>query len=214
MTSSPRKSPSQERSRQTVQRILDAAARVFHEQGYTGATTNDIADEAGVSIGSLYQYFPNKDALLVALTRRHIELTTDSLATLLNSMPLRPQFETVLRLVVDFLVEQHDLDDLHLLVMHSAPRTNEINMELERSKTQLVDVTSRLLEPSNIPADQRTLTARMVVATIDAAVHDVIIRQPRGKKRQAAIDLTITTALGIIETGAAEHRPIRRASGR
>lgn len=214
MTSSPRKSPSQERSRQTVQRILDAAARVFHEQGYTGATTNDIADEAGVSIGSLYQYFPNKDALLVALTRRHIELTTDSLATLLNSMPLRPQFEAVLRLVVDFLVEQHDLDDLHLLVMHSAPRTNEINMELERSKTQLVDVTSRLLEPSNIPADQRTLTARMVVATIDAAVHDVIIRQPRGKRRQAAIDLTVTTALGIIETGAAEHRPIRHASGR
>ena len=54
----------------------------------------------------------------------------------------------------------------------------------------------------NIVEDQQKLIARMVVATTDAAVHDVIIRQPRGKKRQAAIDLTISTALSIIETAA------------
>lgn len=211
MSHSPRKSPAQERSRRTVERILDASARIFHEQGYTGATTNDIADEAGLSIGSLYQYFPNKDALLVALTRRHIESTTESLATLLISLPSHSQFEEILRMVIDFLVKQHDLDDLHLLVMHTAPRTNEVNSELERSKTQLVDITGQLLEPSNIPADQRTLVARMVVATIDAAVHDVIIRQPRGKKRQAAIDMTIQTALSIIEAAAGERKPIKRA---
>ena len=47
---SPRKLPLQERSRRTVERILDAAARIFHEQGYAAATTNDIADEADVSV--------------------------------------------------------------------------------------------------------------------------------------------------------------------
>ena len=200
MTSTPRKSPSQERSRQTVERILDAAARIFHEHGYARTTTNDIADEAGLSIGSLYQYFPNKDALLVALTKRHITTTTSSLAAMMGKLPADSGFEVILRSVVRFLVEQHDLDDLHLLVMHTAPRTHEINFELEQAKTQLVEIASVLLAKMNLAEDQRMLIARMVVATIDAAVHDVIIRQPRGEKRQAAIDLTISTALNVIET--------------
>jgi hypothetical protein len=87
-------------------------------------------------------------------------------------------------------------------VMHTAPRTHEINLELEQAKTQLVEIASVLLAKMNIVEDQQKLIARMVVATTDAAVHDVIIRQPRGKKRQAAIDLTISTALSIIETAA------------
>jgi AcrR family transcriptional regulator len=205
MTSSPRKSPSQERSRLTVERILEAAARIFHEQGYAGATTNDIADEAGLSIGSLYQYFPNKDALLAALTKRHITTTTSSLAAMIGKLPEDSGFDVILRAVVRFLVEQHDLDDLHLLVMHTSPRTHEINLELEQAKTQLVEITSVLLAKMNIIEDQQMLISRMVVATIDAAVHDVIIRQPRGKKRQAAIDLTISTALSIVETAAARE---------
>ena len=195
-----RKSPSQERSRRTVERILDAAARIFHEQGYAGATTNDVADEAGVSVGSLYQYFPNKDSLLVALTRRHIESTTVGLTHLLGQTSVASGFDTILRQVVDFLVKQHDLDDLHLLVMHQAPRTIEISVELERAKSQLVDLAEQLLVSRINDPHRRTLVARMVVATIDAGVHDVILRQPRGKARKAATDITISTALSIIET--------------
>jgi len=55
--------------------------------------------------------------------------------------------DIILRSVVDFLVEQHDLDELHLLVIHQAPRTHEINLELDRAKSQLVDLTSQLLMP-------------------------------------------------------------------
>lgn len=172
----------------------------FDEQGYTGATTNDIADEAGVSVGSLYQYFPNKDALLVALTTRHIEDTTAGLADLLSGMDLETGFDAIFRAVVDFLVEQHELDELHLLVMHRAPRTHEITVELDRARSQLVDVTSQLLMPRIEDPRRRGLIARMVVATIDASVHDVILRQPKGKRRQSAVELTITTALSIIDS--------------
>jgi len=63
----PRKLPAQERSRDTVNVILKAAAHIFMEKGYATGTTNHIAQKAGVSIGSLYQYFPNKDAILVNL---------------------------------------------------------------------------------------------------------------------------------------------------
>jgi AcrR family transcriptional regulator len=196
----PRKSPSQERSRRTVNRILDAATRIFHEQGYTDATTNDIADEADVSVGSLYQYFPNKDALLVALTQRHIATTTTDLTNLLLDLPRDSDIETTFRTVVDFLVSQHDLDDLHLFVMHQAPRTHDINLALEHAKSHLVELTSQILSNEITDSRKQGLVARMVVATIDAAVHDVILRQPRGEMRQEAINLTIATALSIIES--------------
>lgn len=197
---SPRKLARQERSRRTVERILGAAAHVFHEHGYAKATTNDIADEAGVSVGSLYQYFPNKDALLVALTKQHIESTTVGLADLIGGLNTETELSVVLRSVVNFLVEQHNLDELHLLVMHHAPRTHEINLELDRARSQLVDATSQFLENRIDDAKRRMLVSRMVVATIDASVHDVILRQRKGKDRSAAINLTIATALSIIAT--------------
>ena len=68
-----RKRPVQDRSRRTVDAILNSAAHFFATNGYSATTTNHIAGRAGVSIGSLYQYFPNKDSLLVALEERHLE---------------------------------------------------------------------------------------------------------------------------------------------
>ena len=67
----PRKSASQKRSRVTVETLLDATARVLTRQGYDRASTNRIAATAGVSVGSLYQYFPNKEALVASLVARH-----------------------------------------------------------------------------------------------------------------------------------------------
>jgi AcrR family transcriptional regulator len=150
-------------------------------------------------VGSLYQYFPNKDALLVALTQRHIEATTSELTNLLIALPSNSELDEILRTVVDFLVSQHDLDDLHLLVMHQAPRTQDINIALEQAKSHLVELTSQILHNKIADARRRGLIAHMVVATIDAAVHDVILRQPRGKARKAAVDLTVATALSILE---------------
>lgn len=66
----PRKSPKQARSAATVEVILEAAARILESKGLSGYTTNAVADKAGVSVGSLYQYFPGKDALTGALIKR------------------------------------------------------------------------------------------------------------------------------------------------
>jgi AcrR family transcriptional regulator len=71
----PRKPPVQNRSKATVDELLAAAAQVFEAQGYAAGTTNRIAKRAGVSIGTLYQYFPSKDAIAVALLERHIAET-------------------------------------------------------------------------------------------------------------------------------------------
>lgn len=74
----PRKAPVQRRSTQTVEAVLEAAAQILETQGFEGYTTNAVAERAGASIGSLYQYFPNRDALTVALIERETaQLLTD-----------------------------------------------------------------------------------------------------------------------------------------
>lgn len=65
-----RKSPKQKRSREMVTRLLDATATTLAQRGLDNTTTNHIAEQAGVSIGSLYQYFPDKEALIEALLER------------------------------------------------------------------------------------------------------------------------------------------------
>ncbi|MDD1963865.1 TetR/AcrR family transcriptional regulator [Pseudomonas putida] len=68
-----RKQPLQRRSVTTVAAIIEAAARILEERGHAGYNTNNIAQLAGVSVGSLYQYFPNKDAITIALLLRELK---------------------------------------------------------------------------------------------------------------------------------------------
>lgn len=69
----PRKLPGQDRSRATVEAILEAAVDLLSAHGYARTSTNRIAVRAGISVGSLYQYFPNKDAIVTALFERHAQ---------------------------------------------------------------------------------------------------------------------------------------------
>ncbi len=71
--SASRRKPLQDRSRRRVEQILDAAAQVFADRGYDAATTDEIARLAGTSIGSVYQFFPNKLSIFNAITLRYME---------------------------------------------------------------------------------------------------------------------------------------------
>jgi AcrR family transcriptional regulator len=96
---SPRKTPRQSRALATVEAILEATTRILVESGYAKINTNEVARRAGVSVGSLYQYFPNKQSLLVQLHHRHaLEATAPMFAALRQSRgkPLR----TVLRQII------------------------------------------------------------------------------------------------------------------
>lgn len=73
----PRKEPRQERSRATVDAILEAAAHILVAHGFEDTTTRQVAERAGVSIGSLYQYFPSKEALITALVERQVQRVLD-----------------------------------------------------------------------------------------------------------------------------------------
>ena len=86
----PRRRPKQERSRAMVDAIMEATAQVLIEQGYDNASTNRIAKRAGVSVGSLYQYFPDKKALVSELAHRHVQEQTRLIALALEQTGKKP----------------------------------------------------------------------------------------------------------------------------
>ncbi len=85
MPHAPRKQGRQHRAQVTQAAIVEAAARILEDGGHEGTTTNHIAERAGVSIGSLYQYFPNKQAVIAALLRREREDLLGSFEVLASS---------------------------------------------------------------------------------------------------------------------------------
>lgn len=82
----PRKSPKQKRAVQTIERILHATSMLIEEQGLKGVTTNKIADKANINIATLYQYFPNKDVILVKVLEKALDGFISKLMDLLVGM--------------------------------------------------------------------------------------------------------------------------------
>jgi AcrR family transcriptional regulator len=116
-----RKVPRQQRSKELVEAILRAAAEVFAEQGYARATTNRVAERAGVSVGSLYQYFPNKDSLLASLlARHHAEVEQVVGAALVRLGDSTIPLEDGLRQLVRELVAVHGADPALTRALSSA----------------------------------------------------------------------------------------------
>ncbi|MEO0962725.1 MAG: TetR/AcrR family transcriptional regulator [Pseudomonadota bacterium] len=111
----PRKSPKQARSSETVEAIVEAAARILEVKGVEGFNTNAVALRAGVSIGSLYQYFPNKHALIAELLRRSVASLRDGVtqaAQLAQGAPLREGMRLLIRAAVDHQLARPMLEKL------------------------------------------------------------------------------------------------------
>ncbi|MCK0153391.1 TetR/AcrR family transcriptional regulator [Alcanivorax sp. S6407] len=127
-----RRIPRQQRSREMVARIIDAVGEVLAERGLDNMTTNHVADAAGVSIGSLYQYFSDKDELVEALLESLSKRVTrdfhqQSVKLNMNTLPLRQLVELAIRYGMQSI------------------RTNPLMYELARNWQRLPF--DRLLEP-------------------------------------------------------------------
>ncbi|MEM7339016.1 MAG: TetR/AcrR family transcriptional regulator [Actinomycetota bacterium] len=171
----PRKRPRQERSRRLVATVLAEAARLFDERGYTSTTTNHIAEAADISVGSLYQYFPNKDSIVVALAEAHLESASTAVADL--ALRLRtdpPDLPTLVEAMVDEAIRLNDTDRLHA-VLWTAPRTDALVERLEvLNQAMAAEVAWHLIRLGH-PEAAATIRARTLVVALEACVHDVVL---------------------------------------
>jgi AcrR family transcriptional regulator len=119
-SSTMRKAPQQARSKVTADAILDAAAHILGERGWTALTTNGVAEVAGVSIGSLYQYFPNKLALIEAVRERHFD---EVLAVLRAAADPRTPRRRRIAALVDGMIAVHSrYPAAHRVLIEESPR--------------------------------------------------------------------------------------------
>ncbi|MEU7834472.1 MULTISPECIES: TetR/AcrR family transcriptional regulator [unclassified Nonomuraea] len=171
----PRKQPRQARAELTRQRILKAAAHVFAEYGYAAGTTNRIAERARVSIGSLYQYYPNKDAILLELMAGHFDSGAAEVARR-QAEELPDTIEGVMRVFVQAAIANH-LDDPQLLriMVEQAPRSQDLMKKVYQFKDARVAYARELLRryPEVRVSDVDT-AARIINASIELVVHQVI----------------------------------------
>jgi AcrR family transcriptional regulator len=172
----PRKQASQERSRATVNALVEATARILVREGFDAASTNRIAALAGVSVGSLYQYFPSKEALVAAVIERHhreiMQVVRGALAEV-ASQPLEP----AIRKLVAVAIEAHRVDPkLHRVLTEQIPRTGRLE-NVETFSRQNYALFRAYLEDhrDEVRAMDMGLAAFVCVTSIEALTHTAVL---------------------------------------
>lgn len=172
----PRKQASQVRSRATVDVLVEATARILVRDSFDRASTNRIAEEAGVSIGSLYQYFPSKEALVAAVIDRHkqelMQVARGRLAEVAG-LPL----EQAVRKLVAMAIEAHSLDPkLHRVLAEQIPRTGRLK-NVEAFNRENLALFRFYLEGhrDEIRAVDLEIAAFVCVTSIEALTHTAVL---------------------------------------
>ncbi len=177
----PRRTPAQSRSAETVAVIVEAAARVLELRGLDGFNTNAVAERAGVSIGSLYQYFRNKDALLASL----IEQQAEPFIRILETIPRDVPFQTALLQLIEASAHQQlqrpELSRLLDFIERQATFEDLAKRTIDRVQRVLIELLKRKDAP---PVDNR-LEAALEVLSLIRALTDAA--GERGEKNHARL---------------------------
>ena len=201
----PRKSASQERSRATVDALVEATARILVKDGFEKTSTNRIAEVAGVSVGSLYQYFPSKEALVAAVIDRHNEEIMAIVRTTLceaADMPL----EKAVRRLVTVAIDAHRINPkLHRVLAEQIPRAGKLDVEAySREIHTLVRayLECRRKEMRKVDLDVATF---LCVSTIEAVAHNAVLDQAEmlsDKLVRTLVDETTRMVVGYLRSSA------------
>jgi len=201
----PRKFASQARSRATVDALVEATARILVREGFDKASTNRIAEVAGVSVGSLYQYFPGKEALVAAVAERHqqdiMQAVRGELAVVL-SQPV----EQAVRRIVALAVEAHRVDPkLHRVLAEQIPRVGKLE-KLETFNRENYTLFLAYLERhrNELRVDDLELASFVCVTSIEALTHNAVLHYPKmlaDEAMEALIDEGARLVTGYLQPG-------------
>ena len=174
----PRKNASQERSRATVDALVEATARILVKEGFEKASTNRIAEIAGVSVGSLYQYFPSKEALVAAVIDRHNEEIMGIVRSALIEVADMP-IDKAVRKLVTVAIEAHRIDPkLHRVLAEQIPRTGRLK-DIETFNREAHALFLAYLEShrADIRVRDLELAAFLCASAIEAIAHNAVLHR-------------------------------------
>ena len=199
----PRKRPRQNRSKATVDTILEATARVLIAQGFDGLTTNGVAEAAGVSIGSLYQYFPSKEALVAALIEQHVEEMNAAILSELTRVAQLPMAQAV-RAVIELTIRAHSIEpELHRVLTEQVPRVGRLARLAEADSICRRMVAGILAaRKDELAISDPDTAAFILVASIESITHRAALFAPERLRDPRLIDeavALVTRYLGVAD---------------
>jgi AcrR family transcriptional regulator len=159
-----RRVPTQERSKKRVESILDAAAVEFVQVGYDNSTVDAIAERAGTSVGSIYQFFPNKQALFEALSERCIQRTKEVFEEALTPKVMQKGWEAILGRMLEAYYEWECTDITARAIYRNLHLYGIIEAADRALNTELVERAGQLLAfYSDLPPARRRVVATTIV---------------------------------------------------
>lgn len=196
-----RRRPTQERSQRRLEAIVEAAAEAFAQHGFSDTTMEGIAARAGTSIGSVYQFFPNKTAVFREVAQRCMQLSRQSYAELLGPSPLQQPWPELLGRFIDGFRRLHEGNVVMQAVWRNLELYGEYAEADEALLRELVLATAGLFAgwAPGLPDEQRQVVATMVVNTV-AAMMLVLAReqdQARGDAIVAETTLMLVRYLSV-----------------
>jgi len=174
----PRKNALQARSRATVDALVEATARILVREGFEKTSTNRIAEVAGVSVGSLYQYFPSKEAVVAAVIDRHNEEIMGLVRAALTEVADLPVDKAVRKLVT-VAIEAHRINPkLHRVLAEQIPRTGQL-ADVEAFNREIHTLVRAYLESRRKEMRKVDLgvAAFICVSAIEAVAHNTVLEQ-------------------------------------
>ena len=176
----PRKQPRQQRAQETVRAIMQATAHILIHEGYEKVTTNRLAELAGVSIGSLYQYFPSKEAVVAAVLDEHADQQIQLLAQ--STVDLRDApLEDSVRTYVHAQLEAHMMEpQLHRVLCEQLPRIRgferiqEINAQATAMVRAFFELHRARIKPQNLE-----LAAYVCVHAVESVTHAAVLEREK-----------------------------------
>lgn len=177
----PRKEPRQERSRATFDAIVSAAAEVFDRMGYDRTTTDAIAERAGVSVGSLYQYFPTKDAVLRKLAEHHIAAIVRALTPVILDSDVSTDLTTFLSALTErYFAVRRKAPRLFQVLYEQAPIPETLQARVLEVEAAARNGVASYLRVAPEVARDPDLSAAMVMVALEALTVRLIIYPPPG----------------------------------
>jgi AcrR family transcriptional regulator len=183
-----RRQPKQQRGKERVEKILDAAAAVFDEVGYGAATTHLIAAKAGTAIGSLYQFFPDKAAIFNAMELRHIERVKAMWTQTNTPEIIQSSLREMIHALVTAVAEMFE-QPVSRVVFVQFYMAREIFQSIDESMTQeAIDFMASLLKQRNptLSEAQCSLLAEVCVHSSNAVIL-AALRNPNPQYRQQLV---------------------------
>jgi AcrR family transcriptional regulator len=200
---SPKKLPTQDRSRATFEAIVGAATWLLPRRGYAGTTTNHIADRAGVNVSSLYEYFPGKDAIVAQVAQRLVERVMARLAEgpaasqeSAERVDFRFRFRNWIELIHDTVARERKLVAVFI---YQVPYTNQL-APVQAIGPRLVEFSSRLRSDAGnlVRPDFSSATLHLVINLISSTILQLVLDPPDDVSERELLDELIRRAEGWI----------------